>query len=59
MGANRYYGRSMFAFALQEKANTLLATQTRTSNLVWGTPVISRPLNRLYQMCRRMTMNSR
>ncbi|KAB8042116.1 TonB-dependent receptor [Janthinobacterium aquaticum] len=50
VGANRYYGRSMFAFALQEKANTLLATQTRTSNLVWGTPVISRPLNRLEDM---------
>lgn len=50
VGANRYYGRNLFAYALQEKANTLLSTQTRTSNLVWGAATTSKPLNRLEDM---------
>lgn len=48
LGANRYYGRSLFAFAMQEKVNTLKTTQTRPANsLVWGPAEASNPLNRL------------
>lgn len=50
VGANRYYGRNLFAYALQEKANTLLTTQTRSNNLVWGAATTSKPLNRLEDM---------
>ncbi len=47
-GANRYYGRSLFAFALQEKVNTLKSTQTRAADTrLWSVPVAGRPYNRL------------
>jgi hypothetical protein len=48
LGANRYYGRNMFAYALQEKINLLKTTRNRaTTTLVWGPEVASKPLNRL------------
>lgn len=50
LGANRYYGRSLFAYALQEKINTLQTVQTRRNTLVWGTATQSLPLNRLEDM---------
>lgn len=50
VGANRYYGRSLFAYALQEKINTLLAVQTRNGTLTWGAPEQSKPANRLESM---------
>jgi hypothetical protein len=47
-GANRYYGRNLFAFAMQEKVNTLKTTRTRpTNSLVWSAEAASNPLNRL------------
>jgi hypothetical protein len=49
-GANRYYGRSLFAYALQEKIHTLLVTQTRSGTLTWGTGTQALPLNRLEAM---------
>ncbi len=51
LGANRYQGRNLFAYALQEKANTLLYTQTRTTtSMTWGAATQSKPLNRLDSM---------
>lgn len=50
VGANRYYGRSLFAFAMQEKINTLLYTQTRSNTLTWGAETQSKPSNRLADM---------
>lgn len=50
VGANRYYGRNMFAFVLQEKVNTLLYTQTRSNTLTWGEVTQSKPSNRLEDM---------
>ncbi|MET1491483.1 hypothetical protein ACFONG_19240 [Uliginosibacterium paludis] len=47
IGANRYYGRNLFAYAMQEKINSLLYTQTRSGTLTWGTATQSRPANRL------------
>ncbi|MET0265630.1 MAG: TonB-dependent receptor [Duganella sp.] len=47
-GANRYYGRNLFAYALQEKANLLKTTRNRSaSSLVWDAEAASLPLNRL------------
>ena len=47
-GANRYYGRSLLAYALQDQIHTLQYTQTRTtSSLVWSSPVQSKTTNRL------------
>jgi hypothetical protein len=47
-GANRYYGRNLFAYALQEKVNLLKTTRMRpTTSLVWGAEASSKPLNRL------------
>lgn len=50
LGVNRYYGRNLFAYAMQEKINTLKTVQTRGSSLAWGAPSISKPLNRLDQL---------
>lgn len=50
LGANRYNGRSLFAYALQEKIHTLLYTQTRSGTLTWGTATQALPLNRLESM---------
>ncbi|SEL11111.1 TonB-dependent Receptor Plug Domain [Roseateles sp. YR242] len=50
VGANRYDGRSLFGFALQEKIHTLLVTQTRSGTLTWGTGTQALPLNRLESM---------
>lgn len=48
LGVNRYYGRSLFAYSMQEKINLLKTTQSRpTTSLVWAAPVLSKPLNRL------------
>jgi hypothetical protein len=47
VGANRYYGRSLFAYALQEKIHTLLVTQTRNGTLTWGAAEQALPENRL------------
>ena len=47
LGANRYYGRNLFAYALQEKVNSLLYTQTRSGTLTWGTATQGKPANRL------------
>jgi len=47
-GANRYYGRNLFAFAMQEKVNTLKTQRTRsTSSLAWAAPTVTKPSNRL------------
>lgn len=46
VGANRYYGRNLFAYALQEKVNTLKTEQTRRGTLAWSDAVSARPLNR-------------
>lgn len=47
-GANRYYGRSLTAYALQEKVRTLRYTQTRNANsIAWNTATQNRPANRL------------
>ncbi|URI06177.1 TonB-dependent receptor plug domain-containing protein [Aquincola tertiaricarbonis] len=50
LGANRYRGRSLFAYALQEKINTLKTIQTRRNTLVWGSAAQSLPENRLEDM---------
>lgn len=50
VGANRYRGRSLFAYALQEKVNTLKTTQARRNTLVWGAATQSLPENRLEDM---------
>lgn len=50
VGANRYYGRNLFAFAMQEKVNTLMYVQTRTNTLTWSDAVQSKPSNRLQDM---------
>lgn len=50
VGANRYYGRNLFAFALQEQINTLIYTQTRTGTLSWGSATQSKPSNRLQDL---------
>jgi hypothetical protein len=47
LGANRYYGRDLFGFALQEKINTLKTIQTRRATLDWSAASSSKPLNRL------------
>ncbi|MEN3068661.1 hypothetical protein [Uliginosibacterium sediminicola] len=47
LGANRYYGRNLFAYAMQEKVNTLKTTQTRNGTLTWGSVTSYKPLNRL------------
>lgn len=47
VGVNRYYGRNLFAYALQEKINTLKTTQGRNGTLAWSDPVVAKPLNRL------------
>lgn len=47
LGLNRYYGRNLFAYALQEKIGTLKTTQNRTSTLTFGAPTTTRPENRL------------
>jgi len=47
-GANRYYGRSLMAYALQEKVRTLRYTQTRSSNnITWSAATQNKPANRL------------
>lgn len=50
VGASRYVGRSLFAYALQEKIHTLQVTQTRSGTLTWGKAVQALPLNRLDAM---------
>ena len=51
LGANRYYGRNLFAFAMQEKINALKTQRTRSSSsLVWGAPTATKPSNRLEDM---------
>lgn len=50
IGANRYYGRNLFAYAMQEKINSLLYTQTRSGTLSWGSATQSKPANRLEDM---------
>lgn len=51
LGANRYYGRNLFAFAMQEKVNALKTQRTRSSSsLVWGAPTTTKPSNRLEDM---------
>lgn len=48
VGANRYYGRSLMAYALQEKISTLKYVQTRTStSLDWSAATQTLPSNRL------------
>jgi hypothetical protein len=46
-GANRYYGRSLMAYALQEKVRTLRYSQTRNGTYVWSAATQNRPANRL------------
>jgi len=47
-GANRYYGRSLMAYALQEKVRTLKYTQTRNLNSIgWNAATQNKPANRL------------
>ncbi|MBT0571330.1 TonB-dependent receptor [Curvibacter sp. CHRR-16] len=47
-GLNRYYGRSLMAYALQERVRSLRYTQTRNSgSLTWNTATQNRPANRL------------
>lgn len=50
LGLNRYYGRNLFGFALQEKINTLKTTQSRNGKIDWGSPVTAKPANRLEDM---------
>lgn len=39
-GANRYYGRNLFAYRLREGRERLTVVRTRSgSNLIWGAPV--------------------
>lgn len=47
LGVNRYYGRNLFAYAMQERINTLKVVQTRSTTLAWGAGTVSKPLNRL------------
>lgn len=47
VGANRYYGRNLFAYALQEKVHSLVYTQTRSGTLTWGEATQALPSNRL------------
>lgn len=47
LGANRYYGRSLMAYAIQERVRTLKSTQTRLNTTTWGVATKSRTANRL------------
>lgn len=47
IGANRYYGRNLFAYAMQEKISSLIYTQTRSGTLTWGEATQTKPSNRL------------
>lgn len=50
VGLNRYYGRNLFAYALQEKIGTLKTTQSRVGTLTFGAPTTTRQENRLQDM---------
>jgi hypothetical protein len=50
VGLNRYYGRNLFAYALQEKIATLKTTQSRNGTLSFSAPAVNRPENRLDDM---------
>ncbi|WP_114241613.1 TonB-dependent siderophore receptor [Dyella sp. C9] len=49
-GANRYYGRNLFAYKLREGRETLESVQTRGSSLVWGKPTQSRSGTRFSEL---------
>ncbi|NSL54948.1 TonB-dependent receptor plug domain-containing protein [Uliginosibacterium aquaticum] len=50
VGANRYYGRNLFAYAMQEKVSSLIYTQTRSGTLAWSSATQTKPSNRLEDM---------
>lgn len=50
VGLNRYYGRNLFAYALQEKIATLKTSQSRNGTLSFSAPTVNRPENRLEDM---------